>query len=151
MWASRIQSGLTKSNLSAFLYWLGYTDVEDNSMLIRVNHDEDSYEVSKRLWAFAHFGRFVRPGAVRISALSDSESLTASAFINTDGSISLQVINLATNDQSLAVSGFSGFNRVTPVLTNEQNNLTFQSDAEVTNGSFDYSIPARSIVTFWST
>ncbi|KAH7007118.1 glycoside hydrolase family 30 protein [Ilyonectria destructans] len=69
----------------------------DNSMLIRVNPDEDSYEVSKRLWAFAHFGRFVRPGAVRISAFSDSESLTASAFINSDGSFSLQVINLATS------------------------------------------------------
>lgn len=100
-------------------------------MLIRVNPDEDSYEVSKRLWAFAHFGRSVRPGAVRISAFSDSESLTASAFINSDGSFSLQVINLATSIQSWAVSGFSRFNRVTPVLTNQQNDLTLLSDAEV--------------------
>jgi O-glycosyl hydrolase len=98
VWAQRIQSGLVNSNLSAFLYWIGAEPTSASSSAMLVQWSSTSVTASGRLWAFAHFGRFVRPGAVRISATSSTSTLKVSAFKNTDGTLSLQVINPGSSD-----------------------------------------------------
>ena len=75
-WAQRIYQGLTSADLSAFFYWWGTSTPTyngDNESLVQINGS--TVVPSGRLWAFANFSRFVRPGAVRIAASTDKSSL----------------------------------------------------------------------------
>ena len=80
-WAQRIFAGLDQSRLAAFLYWWGSSTPSfngDNESLIQIHGS--SVVPSGRLWAFASFSRFVRPGAVRIGASSSDGDLTLDCF-----------------------------------------------------------------------
>ena len=46
-----------------------------------------------------HFSKFIRPGAKRIIASSNDDRLLTTAFINTDGKISVVILN--TTDEAL--------------------------------------------------
>ena len=41
-----------------------------------------------------HFSKYIRPGAKRISASSNREKLQTTAFVNTDGKITVVVLNV---------------------------------------------------------
>ncbi|KAF7309566.1 Glycoside hydrolase [Mycena indigotica] len=89
-WANRIFDGIVNSRLSAYLYWIGAEPGTTNSALILTSGT--SVTVSKRLWAFAQWSRYVRPGAVRLgTSIVTSGSLKFSAFKNPDGRVSVQV------------------------------------------------------------
>jgi glucosylceramidase len=45
-----------------------------------------------------HFSRFIRPGAKRIACTSNSDDLTATAFINNDGKTAVVVLNQTDKD-----------------------------------------------------
>ncbi|KAF2463049.1 glycoside hydrolase, partial [Lindgomyces ingoldianus] len=90
-WANKIQQGLTLSNISGFLYWQGAETTSTNSALIRLSND--TLSVSARLWAFAQFSRFVKPGAVRVKAESSIGYVRVSAFENVDGKHVVNVVN----------------------------------------------------------
>lgn len=80
-WANHIQQAFAVSNVSAFLHWIGAGNTTTNSALILL--DGDTVHVSKRLWAFAQWGRTVVPGAVRVDARVDfAVNVTAAAFEN---------------------------------------------------------------------
>jgi glucosylceramidase len=42
-----------------------------------------------------HFSKYVRPGAKRVSAVTDDDRLLATAFKNTDGKVAVVVLNLS--------------------------------------------------------
>lgn len=146
-WAQRIQSGVTTSNLSAFLYWIGAEPTVSSSSAMLVQFSSTSVLVSKRLWAFAHFGRFVRPGAVRIKS-SSAAGLGVSAFKNVDGTLSLQVINSGSSSVQFTVSGFGSVSQVQPVLTDDTNAFTFGDKIAVSSGSFSTSIAGKAMVSY---
>ncbi|MGH2888433.1 MAG: glycoside hydrolase, partial [Solirubrobacteraceae bacterium] len=88
-WAQHIDRGLTAANLGAFLYlWGANTSTTamtgPNTGLVEVKGN--TVVTSGRLWAFAGYSRFVRPGAVRIGARTSDAGLEVSAFRNSDGS-----------------------------------------------------------------
>jgi O-glycosyl hydrolase len=89
-WANKIHQALTLSNVSGMLYWIGAEMTDVNSALIRI--DNGTVVPSKRLWAFAQYSRFVRPGAVRVEAKSNVGYVRVSAFVNRDGKIAVQVL-----------------------------------------------------------
>ena len=117
-------------------------------MLIQLGND--TVTVSKRLWAFAQFSRFVKPGAVRIRTTSASRDIHVSAFENSNGVIAVQVINTneAEREVDLAVAGASGAAVVRSWLTNESNDLTARNETLIRGGLFNSTVPARSIVSF---
>jgi O-glycosyl hydrolase len=145
-WAQHIQSGVTTSNLSAFLYWIGAEPAVASSSAMLVQWTATSVTASKRLWAFAHFGRFVRPGAVRIKS-SSAGGLGVSAFKNTDGTLSLQVINSGASAE-VTVSGFGDVTQVQPILTDDANAFEFGAKIAVSSGSFSASIPGKAMMSF---
>ncbi|KAJ6611184.1 glycoside hydrolase [Mycena sp. CBHHK59/15] len=106
-WANNIYTAVVNANCSAYLYWEGAEVGTTNSALITISGTTPT--AGKRLWAFAHFGRFVRPGAVRLGTSGTATGLKFSAFRNTDGTISVQAINTGTTAQSVTVapSGFT--------------------------------------------
>jgi O-glycosyl hydrolase len=150
-WAQRINDGLAKANLSAFFYWwgIGFGDIS-NAILIR--YLNNTLEISKRLWAFANYSRFVRPGAIRIEATATDSKLKTTAFKNTDGTLSLVILNTAKSNIpvtfSLQKAGILPNCVATPYLTNASYNTAAQAQLHIQQQKFSATVPARSLVTY---
>jgi glucuronoarabinoxylan endo-1,4-beta-xylanase len=120
-WAQNIQSALTEGNVDAFFYWWGASASTANSGLIQVAGS--TINLSARYWAFAAFGRYIRPGAARIGASSSDSSLQVSAFRNSGGSLVLEVLNNSATAQPVSVQGVS-LAGASVYLTDETDSLT---------------------------
>ncbi|KAF2689782.1 glycoside hydrolase family 30 protein [Lentithecium fluviatile CBS 122367] len=150
-WANTVFNGIVNSNLSAYIFWEGVqdraTNNNNNEKLILV--DGQTYQVSKRLWAFAQF-RVVRPGAVRIGA-SGGSNLKSGAFLNADGSVAVVIINSATSTQTVGISVTGA-----PVASGDvrawyTDNTHDASETTVTvgtDGTASASVPGRGMVSF---
>ncbi|KAF2460202.1 putative endo-exoxylanase [Lineolata rhizophorae] len=145
-WANRIFDAITGANASGYLYWIGVQGGDTNSKLIRISNG--SVSPSKRLWAFAQFSRFIRPGAVRVGISGGGWNMKTSAFLNLDGSVSVQVINSGgATSLSIKVGDMTG-STVTAWLTDNSHDLD-QIDAEIgSDGTVSGNVPGQSMVTF---
>jgi len=151
-WAQNIYSGLTAANLGAFLYLWGAntsttTVTGPNTGLVDVTGD--TVVTSGRLWAFASYSRFVRPGAVRIGATTSATGLEASAFRNRDGSTAVVVLNTSHSPRAATFS-LRGVDaaQATPYLTDTSHQLSAQAPITLRNSAFTATLPARSLVTY---
>ncbi|MCJ7449338.1 MAG: glycosyl hydrolase [Bacteroidales bacterium] len=50
-------------------------------------------------YIFGHFSRFIKPGAKRIPCTSNSDDFIATAFLNPDGRIVVEILNLKNTEQ----------------------------------------------------
>ena len=139
--------------VNAYFYWWGAKAYEMdstavNSPLIKIV--EDTYEPSKRLWAFANYSRFIRPGATRIDASTSKSDLRVSAFVNTDGSYAIVVLNVGYIDETMIFSlqNVTAGDSAVPYLTNETSDTAQQPSITISDGFFTADVPARSLVTF---
>jgi len=156
IWAQQIYTALTAANVSAFFYWWGAADdpQSKNQTLIRLNGSsfDASNDVSKRLWAFANYSRFVRPGATRIGATTSNNNLLVTAFSNTNGSLAIVVLNTATQAMTVPIAvpktGFPDGSQVVPYITNTTNNTAKQDAVTISKGIFPATLPARSLITY---
>ena len=151
-WAQHIYSGLTKADLGGFLYLWGAntsttTITGPNTGLVEVKGN--TVATSGRLWAFASYSRFIRPGAVRIATTTSDAGLEISAFRNTDGSITVVGLNTAPGPQvaTFSLRGLSGAH-VTPYLTDKSHSLSAQAPITVRNSAFTAALPPRSLVSY---
>jgi glucuronoarabinoxylan endo-1,4-beta-xylanase len=151
-WAQNIHTGLTAANLGAFLYlWGANTSTTamtgPNTGLVEVNGDTVS--TSGRLWAFASYSRFVRPGAVRIGTTTRRTGVEVSAFRNNDGSTAVIVLNTTHRRQAAAFSlrGLSAAH-ATPYLTDTTHQISAQTAITVKKSAFTATLPPRSLVTY---
>jgi glucuronoarabinoxylan endo-1,4-beta-xylanase len=108
--------------------------------------------ISKRGYMMAHFSKFVRPGAVRISATKTPETdVYVSAYKSAAGD---SLIVVAVNKKTSAVSQvFNISSGTAPTIvenwrTTGTQNMAKQQDIDVTSGSFTASLPAQSVTTF---
>ncbi len=147
-WAQSIYTGLTAANLSAFLYWWGASNGSDNQGLIQFN--SGSYTVSARLWAFAQYSRFIRPGAVHVGTSTTDSNLMTFAARNSDGSYAIVVLNANRSDTpaTFALQNAVSSGTATPYVTNGANSVAQQGGIGINGGSFSATIPARSLVTY---
>jgi O-glycosyl hydrolase len=152
-WAQHIFAGLDQANLSAFLYWWGSTTPSengDNEGLLEINGS--TVTPAGRLWAFANFSDYVRPGAVRIGATTSDSNLTLDAFKNTNGTVAVVALNTSSSPDtvsfSLANTGVQNGATVTPYLTNSSSDAAAQATTTVSGGAFTSTLPARSLVTY---
>jgi O-glycosyl hydrolase len=152
-WAQNIYTGLTQANLSAFLYWWGTSTPTfngDNESLVQINGS--TVTASARLWAFANYSRFVRPGAVRIGASTADGNLELTAFRNLNGSTAIVVLNTGTSPDTVSFAlrnlGVRNGSLATPYLTDSSSDTAAQAPVPVTGGTLTATLPARSLVTF---
>lgn len=130
-WAQRIQTALTRADVNAFFYWWGASASTANSGLIQINGPV--LNLSKRYWAFAAFGRYIRPGAVRVGATASSAALDVSAFrdpfsrgsFSRGGSWVVEVLNTGATAQRVSLRGVPAGQR-TGYVTGDQSALTPQ-------------------------
>jgi O-glycosyl hydrolase len=146
-WAQNIYTALTAANVSAFLYWEGIDPNDGNGGLVYL--DNGTPIPSGRLWAFASYSRFIRPGAIRIGA-STGGDLDVAAFRNRNGSVAVVVLNTATTGHQASFDlRRAGGSVVTPYLTDDNSAVAAQPRIRVVNGSFTAMLPARALVTFY--
>jgi len=156
-WAENIYTALTSANVNAFLYWLGAATPAllaelsgPNESLVQVDQTTGVATPSARLWAFAGYSLFVRPGAVRIAATSSGNRLDVSAFKNTNGSI----VVVALNPNSLpligrfAISTSAPGGHGIPYLTDATHHAAHQPPFQIHGGRFIATLPAHALVTF---
>ncbi len=151
-WAQNIYTGLIAANLAAFLYLWGAntsttTVTGPNTGLVDV--EGKTVATSGRLWAFASYSRFIRPGAVRIGATTTRPGLEVAAFRNADGSTAVIVLN-STHSRQVATFSLRGLGaaHVTPYLTDTSHELSAQTPIAVKNGAFTATLPLRSLVSY---
>jgi hypothetical protein len=119
------------------------TNNNNNEKLILV--DGQTYQVSKRLWAFAGF-RYVRPGAVRVGA-SGGSNLKSAAFRNTDGSIAVVIINSATTTQTIGVALGSAYPVVNAWYTDNTHDMSVAAITVGSEGAASTGVPGRGMIS----
>ena len=149
-WAQHIYQGLTGANLSAFLFWQGADPNNGNGGLVFLQSNGTA-AASGRLWAFANYSRYIRPGAVRIGSTSSNSGVDISAYKNTDGTVAVVVLNTLSSSDTInySTSGIGGTSgTVTPWLTNASSNVAAQPAISLSSGAFSATVPARSLATY---
>jgi len=146
VWANQIHNFLTVANGNAWLYWQFVLDASDDEALIT------SGTVAKRLWAIGNWSRYVRPGWLRIDATSSpTGGVSDSAFrAPSGGQFAIVAINNNASAQQVtfSLSGFTNVSSVAPMVTSATQSLAAQTNVNVSDQSFSYSLPAQSVTTF---
>jgi glucuronoarabinoxylan endo-1,4-beta-xylanase len=146
-YAQRIYQYMTQANANAYHYWwLVSEDSVGNQGLL-----DGSAAVTKRLFAFGQYSRFVRPNYNRINATSSQVSELISAYKDS-ASTAFAIVVVNTNAatgvfQTINLANFTAPS-VTPWITTATLSLAPQTAVTVTNSSFTYFVPAMSVVTF---
>jgi glucuronoarabinoxylan endo-1,4-beta-xylanase len=145
-YAQRIYEYMTQANANAYHYWWLVASGEGNEGLL-----DTSAAITKRLFTFGQYSRFVRPNFYRIDATSSQQSELISAYKDS-ASPAFAIVVVNTNT---ATGVFQTFNldnvnvtSVTPWVTTSTQSLAPQTAETVTNNSFTYFVPAMSVVTF---
>ncbi|KAK3386194.1 glycoside hydrolase family 30 protein [Podospora didyma] len=102
--AINLHEAFVTGNVSAYIYWIGVGQnnmwaPNDANTAMSTNISAPYYTIGSTYWASAQFSRFVRPGAKRIRVVQSdmgtgvTANILASAYLNKDGSVVVQVIN----------------------------------------------------------
>jgi O-glycosyl hydrolase len=157
-WANLLHDAFTTGNVSAYIYWIGAGPSPAEAPLIVIPRRAANattgtpyYRLAANYYAFAHFSRFVRPGAVRVGLEHEAEGVKATAFRNPDGSVAVHVVNNGNGTAALEVDLPRHSTRqqteVATWLTDNAHNMTLVK-TETTAGVALGEAPAKSLVTF---
>ncbi|WP_308169974.1 glycoside hydrolase family 30 protein [Acrocarpospora catenulata] len=118
--ASAVHDALVLGNANAYVYWFGASRGATRALL-QVDVPNQTYSVSKRLWALAAYSRFIRPEAARLGISASDPALKVSAFRNKDGSEVVEILNTATTAVNTTLKTKPG--KATLYLTDGGNSL----------------------------
>ncbi|KAG8986047.1 hypothetical protein FRB90_004236 [Tulasnella sp. 427] len=145
--ANKINTGIVNANLSAYLFWEGVEVNVTSASSFLVYTDGTSFSPSGRLWAFAMWSRFVRPGAYRVSTSGTVTNVGIGAFKNTDGSVVTVFTNTGSSAQSVALS-FTGFTpSAAAAYLTDNSNAVANTAVALSGGVVSVSVPAYAVVT----
>lgn len=145
MWAAKIHAYMTVAEVNAWHYWWLIPWGTSSQGLCDTNGVP-----AKRMYTTGNFSRFVRPDYYRIG-VDNGGSTLASAFKDAQsGRFALVVINSNSGSvtQTFTLAGAPVVDSVTPWITSDTLSLASQTAVAVTNASFIYTIPGKSVVTF---
>jgi len=143
-----MHNAFVNSDTSGYTHWWCAQNTTGDNTLIRLQYDE--YFIAARLWAFASYFRFARPGSVRVDAQSSVEEVYVSAYVNVNGSIAVPVVNAAHFSYELTLD-LLGVNvtTATAYLTDNSHNVTMVEQYAVNGSAFTASIEPRAMKTFF--
>ncbi len=145
--ATEVYNSMVTAQYNAYVWWWlwdwnpGGGNI--NYGLIDTNSNPTYYG-----YAVAQYSKFVPPGSVRVSATGAPSGVLVSAYKGSAGNAIVAVnsnssaVSFPVSLENLTVSS------VTPYQTTSAGGLQQQSAVTVTNGSFTYTLPGQSIVTF---
>ena len=155
-WAKLIHKQMTVPESNAFLFWWGASlkEASAGEDLITFNATSGQYQVHRRLWAMANFSRFIRPGYRRVDTTADpTATVHVSAY---KSATSDKLVMVAINDGTAPVAVPMNLYKFTtasvmPYRTSATESMAQQAAIGVSNGSFQATLPAKSITTFTAT
>lgn len=144
--AIEVHTAMTVGSYNAYVWWWiaqNSGNANINTGLVDVSGNPTYYG-----YAIGQFSRFVRPGAARVSATSPSSGVYISAYKGSSNG-TIVAINSNSNPVSMtfALQGLSPSSAI-PYQTTSAGGLIQQSPVNISNGSFAYTLPAQSIVSF---
>ena len=147
-YAQRIYMFMTVAQANAYHYWwlMASSGSNGNSGLM-----DNNGSITKRLFAFGQFSRFVRPNYYRIGVPTITGPAQVSAYQDSVSSnFAIVAINSSSSvvTQAFSLANITGITNVTPWITSATLSLAPQTPVTVTGSSFTYVMPAMSIVTF---
>jgi glucosylceramidase len=143
--AESINNTLTVGDADAYLYFFGASTGATGAFIQLAG---STYNVSQRLWAMAAYSRYIRPGAMRVSASVSDPSVQLSAFRNRDGSEVIELINTATAAGSVRLRlDSAGGSRVASYVTDASHSLAAEDVAALHGGDLSVDLGARSLTT----
>lgn len=152
-WANNIYSAVVNNNVSGYLYWEGvqWPNPNTNEKLIKVDNSTNSYEVARRLWAFANWSRYVRPGAVRVGASGGGNGVRTAAFRNEDGTVAVIAISSGGSAANVKVQISGGVKAaaVQAYVSDNTRNCATTAATLADDGTISGPVAARSITTFF--
>jgi len=145
-YSNSLHNCLVDHNFNAWCYWWLVNDNTDDEGLC-----DSSGNPTKRLYCLGNYSKFVRPGYVRIGATeAPSAGVSVSAYYSASaGKVVIVAINNNSSTQSQTFN-YSDLNvsTVYPWITDSTRNLVQQTSVAVSGGSFTYTLPAQSVVSF---
>lgn len=144
--AESIHNTFAKANVTAYVYWVG-ASLGATRALIQIADSGDGFRVSKRLWAFAAYSRFIRPGAFRVPARVSDPDVAVTAFRNRDGSRVVELLNLGTQQVTTAFRSDTPIHRAATYLTDETHSVDLVSEHRMHGKTLPVRLPARSLTT----
>ena len=141
--AMDICSGLIYGNISAWVWWQGSQSGSIGEFnLMNGTTSGKKYFVSK------HYYRYIRPGAVRIKAISDDNEVYISAFENIlKGTSTLVIINGGRADKTIALDGIDLPAEYSIYLTTSGDENCKLNGVVRSGKSNSFILPAKSVVT----
>jgi len=141
----QISDTLTVGNMSAYIWWK--TIGNANGLLNAAG------VLQPRAYVMAQFSKFIRPGDIRIDVPLNSSPLGLSAFMDPNsGRFAIVAVNDTTlpMTQSFTIGGIIT-RSLTPWLTSGTQSLEPQAPVDASTGTFTYTVPSFSVVTFSGT
>ena len=108
--AELICNCFTQAGMTAYIYWSAVwadstPDNFESADLIEINNAGD-WRTSANYWALRHYSEFIRPGYVRIDALSGDSDIKACAFANEDSNkLAIVIVNPSEEDFEYRLKG----------------------------------------------
>lgn len=140
--AKEMHECLATANFNAYIWWYAkryYGPLGEDGV------------VTKRGYVMSNFAKFIRPGYVRIGATKAPKSNIFVSAYKGGGKTVIVALNTGTTrlNQQFAIKNTTA-TTMTPYVTSETLNLAVQPNVTVnkSNGTFSFSMPAKSVVTF---
>jgi O-glycosyl hydrolase len=145
--AQNMQDALVQGNASAWDYYLTSDGESDTQYNLTVGTDP----TQPKFAAFEQFSKYIRPGAIRVSATpTDPSGIYVSAFVqNRNQTLTTELINADSTDQtiSLNLQNIHLYAFTTNIISSATQTDAAFSNVTVTNGIATFTLPANSIVT----
>jgi len=101
-------------------HWIAVSEVDYCDGLLYIDEEAQTFEFTKRYWAFGNFTKFVARGSVRVEVGCPSPSVAALAFLTPDGKTAVILRNPGEEEQvSLGQTGSATLH-----ITDDTRNLT---------------------------
>ena len=145
--AESIHQSFAQAQANGYVYWVG-ASLGATRGFIQIANGTDEYRVSKRLWAFAAYSRFIRPGAARVPVQFADPDVRVTAFRNRDGSMVVELLNTGTASVGTGFDTDTRIRRVATYLTDETHSVQRLSDVNLGGARrVEVQLPARSLTT----
>jgi glucuronoarabinoxylan endo-1,4-beta-xylanase len=146
-WAGIIDYNIAVAGENAWLvWWLAVRDPGASALI-----DASTGAITTRAYVIGNYAKYIRPGFVRIDAThAPQNGVTVSAYKDSStGAFAIVTTNQNTSSVNQTFT-FSGVNpsSVTPTITSATQRLQDLSRVAISGGSFNYTLPAQSVITF---
>jgi glucuronoarabinoxylan endo-1,4-beta-xylanase len=144
--AQEIHSFLTVAQANAYHYW--WLRGSGNGSI----SGDSTNPPAKRLYVLGNYSKFVRPGFYRVDAANSTAALLSAYKDPASSNYVIVAANPAAVPvtQTFNVASCPSFPSLNPWVTSATLSLSQQAPVNVTGGSFTYTLPAWSVVTFTS-